>query len=178
MATFYDGRALAASQQRRFNNFRRSARLAHQQMAEEMQKEAVDLSHGGISSAELAAMGHPYGRGRGRSTYNYGANKSASRGSGKVRIAARGAAPLLPINRQTGKLASSWRLFRRFKGDGGQQVDLQNISPESKFVLNPGGTKRMVARGFWVEMRKRWRPRNKRLIAELRTLGKRIYSAA
>ena len=41
-------------------------------------------------------------------------------------------------------------------------------------LLAVGGTKRMVARGFWSAMKRKWKSRNKQLLYEIRLRQLRI----
>jgi len=151
MATYRDPKALAISQARRFDQVRRSFTVMHADMVQDMAKEAETLTSGTTSTAQLREMGHPFSRRRAR-----------SRGGIRKALASAGIAKL-PINRQTGRLQRSLRVMR--DGEGWR---IQFVAPHAKFVLAPGGTRKMVARGFWPEMRKRFKPRNRRLIYEMR----------
>lgn len=121
----------------RSDKFRRSLRLGTAHLAQAMKSEAIALTSGGISTAELRARGHPFGRGARRST--------------RLRIPT----PLLPINLQSGRLQRSLRVFRR-QAQGEHYLQLQFTAPQSKYVLRPGGTTKMVDRGFWKAMRARY----------------------
>lgn len=112
-------------------NLSRSIRMETDQLLGVMHGAAIDLTSGTISTRELRRRGHPFAR----------------RGSTSIRTAT----PLLPINFQTGRLQRSLRTFRRPFG-----WQLQFTAPEAKFVLAPGGTKLMVPRKFWTEMRRRY----------------------
>jgi hypothetical protein len=84
---------------------------------------------------------------------------SGTRGAEAARIRAFSrrkpkAFPRLPINVRSGRLKRSIRVFR-YKRSAGDVYRLQFTAPHSKFVLAPRGTKKMVPRGFWREMRKR-----------------------
>ncbi len=109
-------------------------------MVEEIFAEMRRLTSGGLSLAELRRRGHPYGRGRGRVT-------KGKRGA-RVRVTARGSAPLLPINRQSGGLQS--RAFRQIVSRTlTRQVIDAGYRAGANWVLLPGGTKKMVDRRFW-----------------------------
>jgi hypothetical protein len=111
---------------------KRSLRIRMEMLREEMKREAVRQTSGTVSTAELAAMGHPFSRRR------------------------PGTLPRLPINLQTGKLQKSLRVMPRIvRGEPGFQ--LQFMAPYSKFVLRPYGTTVMVARGFWAAMRESYK---------------------
>lgn len=157
MATYRNSHALAASQARRFARLERSIKIAHKDLADKMMAHAQDQTSGPISSKQLAAMGHPFGRGAGRIT-----------AKGKLRVTARGSAPLLPINKQSGELKRSWRLFRRNTASG-QMFQLQPTSPHA-IVLRPGGTKKMVARGFWTMMKTEFKKQNRVTVQRMRYL--------
>lgn len=155
MATFTSAKALARSQAKRFARVERSLKIEHAEMAKQMQGFAVALTSGTISSQELARRGHPFGRGKGRKT------------TGKGALRMRMGTPLLPINRQSGRLVKGWRLMPR-RTSGMQSFTLQNVAPHSKFVLSPTGTRRMVPRGFWVAMRKEFKAKNKDTLQRMR----------
>lgn len=107
---------------------RRSLKITLQASVDAARADALKLTSGTLSTAQLRAMGHPFAR-RHRNTL----------------------IPPLPINRQTGRLQASLRVFRR----GENQAQLQFTAPHAKFVLAPQGTAKMLPRGFWVEMRRR-----------------------
>lgn len=125
---------------------RRSLKLTLQAMHESARQDAVRLTSGTLSARQLRAMGHPYAR-RHRNPL----------------------IPPLPINRQTGRLQASLRVFRR----GETQAVLQFTAPHAKFVLAPMGTTRMLPRGFWIEMRRRHNARvGQRLRRHRQTLAR------
>ena len=93
---------------------------------------------GTVSSDMLAKLGHPFGRGA--TSAHRQAGGRAQRGSprGRARI------PLLPINRQTGRLHDTLHLQKL----GERQWSVRTTAPHAKFVLSPVGTRYMVPRGF------------------------------
>jgi hypothetical protein len=107
---------------------RRSLRLTLHSSVDASRADALKLTSGNLSTAQLRAMGHPYAR-RHRNTL----------------------IPPLPINRQTGRLQASLRVFRR----GEDRAQLQFTAPHARFVLAPQGTARMLPRGLWMELRRR-----------------------
>lgn len=155
MGTYRKSASLASAQARRFSRIERSIQIEHRRLAEEMLGVAIQQTSGQISSAELRRRGHPFGRGMGR--------RNLKRG---LRGGVRGVAPKLPINAQTGALRRSWRLFRRTAAHG-LVYQLQPTHPHA-IVLLPGGTKRMVARGFWTTMRQEFRKRNRLAVQRMR----------
>lgn len=142
MARFTNPRDLAAHQRARAARVKRSLTIEFGSLIEQARADAVTLTSGSVSTEALAQMGHPFGR-------------SAARTGRPGRM--RGSLPRLPINLQTGELQRSLRLFRRFDSRG-LTYSLQFTSPHA-VVLSPGGTSRMVARGFWAEMHKRHKGR-------------------
>lgn len=62
--------------------------------------------------------------------------------------------PLLPIGQMSSDLVNKWRIFRRSTSDG-TAFRLQNLSSHARYVLAPGGTKRMVDRQFWQQLNTR-----------------------
>ena len=79
------------------------------------------------------------------------------------RVRARGAVPLLPINKQSGRLFDSiTREPARVPGTlSAESVGLDpSIAKGSIFAVPPSGTRTTVSRGLWAELKKRWRTRN------------------
>lgn len=153
MGTYRDARDLAKRQRERAKGIRRSMDQASREQAELALKEAQKLTSGTTKQATLTAAGHPFRKNRLRSI-----GKKIAR-STKSTFAS---FPLLPINRQTGDLYRAWRIFARKTGES-MVYRLQNMSRHGKFVLNPGGTKNMTDRGFWVELQRRVIPKARKL---------------
>lgn len=107
-------RALAGQTEERF-------RQVAQAQARAMKAAAERLSRGSLSTATLRRMGHPYSR------------RFPAGAAGQ---------PDAVINRQTGRLAASWKT-RVQKTARGYTLTLWNDAPEAKFMM---GTKSMRAR--------------------------------
>lgn len=119
---------------------RRSLQIGMEELVDKMRAQAVKLTSGTVTTAQLRAMDHPFARRHGRALI-----------------------PTLPINLQTGRLQQSLRVMpRTVRGDPMWQ--LQFTAPYSQFVLRPGGTTKMLARGFWSAMRRYYRDNVKRVI--------------
>lgn len=155
MHQWNDPAALAASQSRRFRLTYASWQIQHKRMAEQLFGDFQTMTSGRVSTATLRKLGHPFSRAKGR----------RFKGGVKARVASLGV-PKLPINRQTGRLQRSLRMTK--VAGGIQSYRLEFMTPHAKYVLAQGGTKKMVARGFWTEARKRWRSRNSQLYYEMR----------
>ena len=146
MATFQNPTALANHQKKRAQNVKRSLTIEAASLVRGQKEEALKLTSGTVSSKRLAQMGHPFGR-----------VATGNRRKGRMR----GSLPRLPINRQSGALQQSLRVFHR--AEGGDMVwRLQFMAPHAKFVLAVGGTRKMVARGFYAALRKRYEREKKR----------------
>lgn len=167
MAVFHSAKALANHQQARFERVHRKVRVLHAEMAEFSRVDALKLTSGDISSKELARRGHPFGRKK------FGAGGKVQRSSYKrfrLTMHAGGlviSTPKLPINAQTGRLQRSLRVFRRSLSTG-QVLDIQFTARHATFVLSPTGTKRMVPRGFWPEMKRLSRIHHRNLRQRIR----------
>lgn len=125
----------------------------HRQIADGGVDDYRDRLKGTVSKATLRKLGHPFGR------------RAPTTGR------KRGVLPLLPINRQSGRLASSIQLR---SADGGSQafhVGPTASAGRSMFVLEPGGTTKMVARGVYAVIEKRWKARNKALVDTMSKRG-------
>ena len=173
MATFTSAITLAASQKRRTGLVVAAVRLEHKKLAQRMADRMIDLASGTISSAELASRGHPFGRKKGRITlslYSQGMQKQRYRAH-KTRPVT--PTPLLPINRQSGRLIRSLRIIPEHY-TGGQSYRVQFTAPHAKFVLAAGGTKSMVARGYRTEIRKQFRSENSKTIYQMRLQALRL----
>ncbi len=128
MARFTSATALSAHQQARFARVKRSLTIAHGKTLADTVGQAADKLLSGTMSKRQLAKRRPYSRAR----PDYGV-------------------PRLPIHQHTGRLKRSKRLMPTNDG-----YRLQYTAPYSKFVLRPGGTKKMRARGFWTELRKQY----------------------
>ena len=163
---------LVRAQLKRFEAIGADVRAMHKDLAEQGKVDFMDLTGGGISKRQLAALGHPFGRGNsggvrgvrgGRQTTRY---KWAHVAAGK-RIS-RGVLDPLPINIQTGELRAKMH-FDYVRGPSGRQsFDLGSKAPHEPFIFSPTGTGRMTARGYFPEVKTRWKARNSAFVRFLR----------
>ena len=125
----------------------------HRDLAYQSHADALELTAGTFSPRQtrgaFARAGGAQGRRKGLTDRQKG-----NRGLG-------GSIPALPINVQSGRLHRAMRVAVA-RGRGLQSFD---VGPQgagrSNFVLLVGGTRYMVSRGYFAEIRRRWRPRNK-----------------
>lgn len=150
-----DAGALAASQARRYRLTWQSWQIGHRRMAEMLYGDFQDMTSGRVSTRTLRKLGHPFSRSKAK----------RFKGGVKARVASLGV-PRMPINRQTGRLQRSLKMTR--VPGGIQSYRLEFLAPHAKYVLAQQGTRKMVARGFWTEARKKWQSRNRRLYYEMR----------
>lgn len=155
MATFTDARLLSAHQKARARRLKEgytSIDAATRAGAEIVQADAVKLTSGATrTQKQLRQAGHPFARSGGR--------------LGRIGQVFQ-AFPLLPIGQMSGDLKNKWRVFARAVGSE-TVYRLQNMSPQARFVLSPGGTSRMVDRGFWRELNRVTQEKVKRKRLEL-----------
>lgn len=130
MPTFKDHNHLMNAIRARLADRARSVLITVESVVEKQRQHAIRLTSGTVSSERLRKLGHPYARRHGRARL-----------------------PLLPIHKQTGQLQRSLRVFRRAK----YEWRLQFTAAHSKHVLRPGGTEKMLARGFWARMNRHYR---------------------
>lgn len=97
------------------------AKLAVGETIHATQWEAVALSSGTVSSADLARMDHPFAKRHGSPQTN-----------------------LLPINAQSGEFRNSWVTHGPSERGGTVVASLENVSPHADFL--EGGTRFMFAR--------------------------------
>lgn len=101
-------------------------------------QDMFELTDGNVSSRQLAAEGHPFGR-----KPTLGGRLGGMRGD-RAR---------LPINHQSYGLQASL-FIRPVMISEGNSYEVGFNSPHA-IVLNPGGTATMAARGFWTEISQR-----------------------
>jgi len=160
---YKSGLQMHAEMRAEFVRDMRKIRTAHRDLARHGLADYAELLAGGTSTKALARMGHPFGRRapgvrvgiKSRRTY-------AAR--------SRGYHPLLPINRQSGRLAGSIRIVQVPGKSGGGQAF--NVGPgpsagRSMYVLLPSGTRKMVPRGLYAKLEERWKARQRALIDAL-----------
>ena len=111
------------------------ADTVHKLLTDGGQEDHFEFTDGGTSTKTLRKMGHPYGRTAGGQRGNL--NKKV----GKAKVNP------LPINKQTGRLRSS---FYRSDIGGKDKVTRMGFRvPYARFVLRPGGTRKMIDRKFY-----------------------------
>lgn len=103
-------------------------------LAKEAQVEAVALSQGPLSLAELRRRGHPYGRGR----------RGRRRGLGRLQGRRAGVSNMDVLNKQSGTTAASWQA-QVDVDKSGATVRLVNTSDVAAFTAL--GTKKMESHG-------------------------------
>jgi hypothetical protein len=130
LATFRSESAFASHLLKEGAEIKRSLEHRFDKFVKVMEQEAIELTSG-TQGAAVAKL-HPFSRKRPRPF------------------------PKLPINKRTGKLQRSIRVFR-FRRRDGVVVRLQFTAAHSRFVLSPHGTKHMRPRDFWREMSRRAR---------------------
>jgi hypothetical protein len=158
MGKFVSALDLQKAQKARFAKMSGTAADLHRDMVRQVylsgKKQLSGTPQGAARVAALKAAGHPYGRTRSRTGRKRG-------GAGFTQ---------LPIGVISGRLRSSYRIqFIPVASRGGNTMMIGFFNPgRSVHVLTPGGTRKMVDRGFWQYQRKIWRPLNKALVDELR----------
>jgi hypothetical protein len=141
---------MSKARETRLAEYRKSLRIEHEGLVRQMREEALLLTSGRTSTAMLRAARHPFRR--------------------KKRHLIKMHYQKLPINRQTGRLQKSLRVFRR-DSQGRQVIRLQFTAPHSAHVLADGGTRSMIARGFRSVLRARY-------LREVETMSKQTLYAA
>lgn len=126
-------------------------RAASEEVAEVALREARALTSGPVKAPTLAALGHPFRRGRPRAAKRF-ANTVGAR------------LPTLPIHIQSGDVHRKWRKFKRVTGRGEVWI-VQNLSPHAKYVLAQNGTPVMIPRGFWSALNRRMETVNRQEMA-------------
>lgn len=157
---------LAMRQRSRFQSVIGDQRKVHKIVAESGYRDFLALTSGRISSKQLAAMGHPFGRGGAVRGGQRGVDPKKWKGTGKKgQVTRNGVVRRLPINRQTGRLRQGIQLAH--KGGAVDVYELFSTVPYARHVLAVEGTDRMVPRGLLGppgELRKRHKARIQEVI--------------
>ena len=164
MAKFTSALDLYKHQQKRFEEMEGTAADLHRELVKEGWRNGVKLLSGATPSGKarvkaLRAAGHPYANSR-------GLKRGAIRKGGGFKN--------LPIGNITNRLRRAFKISNKPLPGGGNagKISFEGAG-KSLFVLSPGGTSKMVDRGFWQMIRAQWRPLNKALIDELRRRGRK-----
>jgi hypothetical protein len=121
--------------EKRLANVKLSAEKVHEILTDGGEQDHFEFTDGGTSTKTLRQMGHPYGRTAG------GARGNTNKKLGRRKV------PVLPINNQTGRLRSS---FYRSDIGGADKVTRMGFRVHyARFVLRPGGTRKMIDRKFY-----------------------------
>lgn len=137
---------LYKAQVKRFEALALDRKRGHRELANRGFEDAGELTSGILSPKET------------RGAFARGASRASRSDFGLKRLGI----PNLPINKQSGTLHGGFKLID--SGRGAQSFDLFNTAPYQQYILSPSGTKFMVARGYFEEIRKRWTARNKAFI--------------
>lgn len=140
MSTYTDAKQWADAFAQRLDKKARSAQEAHRMLAYATKDDLYRLLSGGISSDELEAAGHPFGRNLAGGMRGLLAHRKGKAGVLRRKY------PIYPVNVQTGLLRSSLTLSQMKVPGSIQSFDLYSTAPYAKYILNPLGTTFMVGR--------------------------------
>lgn len=163
MPVFHRPADLVRYQMERFAAMGSDIQQIHREMVRGVVEDHVTYTGGTLSAQDLARLGHPYAR-RAGGLGSRGAIRNASRYAGRglsgwetkggkwtrstrTQIRRGGAMSGLPINQNTGRLRRS--LFVAGPSGSNHEYRVGFRIPYAAFVLAPGGTSKMVARGFY-----------------------------
>lgn len=178
MGTYTSPSALLRAQKDRFRSFQGTRTELHAEVVRAGLRDHLQLTSGRLSSRTLRAMGHPFGRGTsGKTSTATGLARGIVRGSPKSfagqgrkgQVSARGVVASLPINKQSGGLRRSLR--QRGPNGPSQTYEIYfdaGVARYAPLILSPTGTKRMINRGFYVELRKRHAARQQGILMRAR----------
>lgn len=154
MPTFVSPLDLYRHQKAAFDTTERTSKQAYRQIGEGAFRDLRELTSGEISTAELRSMGHPFAR---QGASRRGASKSYISRKSIAAKAIKDLAPLLPINRQSGRLQRSIKLIHRsnrYTAEDSVYFD-PLIAGFSIYSIKPDGTNKVVPRGLQAEARTR-----------------------
>jgi hypothetical protein len=164
MPTFSTPLALYRHQKTAFQYGMGTARQQWRQIPEGGYRDLKEFTSGSISSATLREAGYPYARRADSAGNRLGTARGASKSYAKRNPrSTKGFAPLLPINRQTSALHNSVTLWHRssaFTLESSVGFD-KGKAGKSLYAVAPKGTRHVVPRGLWVQVRTRGMARNR-----------------
>ena len=160
--------------------FRKTMMTAEQMFILNVRSAESDLEEvtsGTVSTSQLRRLGHPFARGASSAEST---PKGAMRGASKKRrqrVGITGVVPLLPINKQSGKLRGG--TFMRRTSSRPLTFVVGSDVAYAKYIFAPAGTKRMVGRGVMSGkdlgivgktgiLERRWKARNVALLRVLK----------
>ena len=134
MAVHYSPKAFGQAFERRIANINGGIKEVHTLLIEGGTADHNEFTAGKIKSKQLRKEGFPFARANGGARGKTNAGRKRSRNP-------------LPINEQTGELRRS---FFKTSPSGINQVSRMGFrAKHARFVLRPGGTKKMQDRGFY-----------------------------
>lgn len=171
MRTHRSVTALYDAQLKRFSTMKMTMAQGHAEIAKRGLADMAELTRGSISKKTLARLGHPYGRGASPAQRTPTGLMRGGNAAKNKKLTGRARIPLLPINRQSGKLRQGMYLRKTSSPGAIQSFVLGSDVPYAKYILHPAGTKKMVGRGIFGgkmlgfpyagAIEKRWRQRNR-----------------
>lgn len=168
MARYTDPLALLRGQTRQMDAAMRAVEAVQARAVRQIVEHSDDLLSGSVSTATLRKMGHPFSRRRykalDKGTKASLRGRRTQRGRWELRGAGLGGLPVLPINRQTGRLLRDQTLSGGRLGPGVTRWTHSLNAPYAGFVLGEKGTRSMIARGYRKEMDRRWKRISKQAI--------------
>ena len=140
MATHRTNAAFIKAFDKRIENLTHNMESIHRELVNGGIEDHNDLTKGTLSTKQLRKDGHPFARqnGGGRGVVGKGARKGIKKSR-----------PVLPINKQTGKLRNSFYKVSTKTLFGGRSDKMGFRAYYARFVLRPGGTRKMIDRGFY-----------------------------
>jgi hypothetical protein len=149
MAKYTSGLAYYRDMQERLKQLPKNVAAASEHAVRQSYGDIRELSSGTVKQKQLNREGNPFGRGF-----------SGPKGKRRGRRA------FLPLNRQSGRLHSAAYFERRvIRGKTFYTIGFRLPSSDPRrFVLGREGTTKMVARGFWPEVEKRLKARQKAIV--------------
>lgn len=157
-----DIRKLASRYRQIANDLPADAKVLHKEMAKESYQDLRSLIQGSITKRQLRQMGHPFAKVR------------VKEATGRKVL---GVAPILPINKQSGRLFGGL-FFNQIRHGDNQAFEHGSSASHAKYIFDPRGTKKMIGRdlmtGHWFgkttpgSIERVWKERSKTFNRKLR----------
>lgn len=141
MKTFYNPAQYHRAWANRLDRHASDVKKGVADLARASRLDWMTFTRGSVSSRELRAMGHPFGR---TGAFQRGQTRAGRRGRFGPQFTTRGVLRPLPINRQTGRLYAGIRMVQA----GSDAWEISSSAPYARYILAPEGTSKMVGRGF------------------------------
>ncbi len=163
MAVYSRPLDLYKGQVARFQKMEYDMTKIHMEIVRGGREDLYNLTAGSITTKQLRAMGHPFGRGlSSKSSTASGLMRGNRAGRRSKQFTGKRFVNPLPINKQSGQLRRG--IFMHRTSGGTLSYEVGSAAPYEPYILSPSGTTKMVGRGIFGVIKQRHKTRRKAYI--------------